>query len=202
MNCKIDNNGNFSAECYVNNEQAIRNDLANTSETFQVIVYAQTNGNTHWDKGEKSYGSLGNNVSNGAWKKFEINLTNGESETTSFNFSDIGSNPTALNYPNGGEKWVTNQSETIQWNTNSITGSTVDIFILYDDPSNLHEFSSSLDNLLKNKTWYKFGDKISNLGNYTIDPQDLHGMGNAYVILIVGNEDGWDVSDGTIILSN
>ena len=203
VNCKIESNGNFGSECYVNDEEALRNDFANTSETFQVVVYADTNADKSWNKEEESYGFLGNNVSNGAWNEFEINLNieNTNTETSNFNFSDIGSDTTALSSPNGGEKWIVGQTETIKWNTSSINGSTVDIYVLHDDPSNLHDFSSSLNNLLTNKEWYQFGINISNTGSYTVDPKDLNGGGNAYVILISGVQSGWDVSDSTITLS-
>ena len=204
INCKIESNGNFGLECYVYNaeEQALRHDLTNNSETFQVVVYANSNKNRIWEEEEETYGFLGENISPSAWSEFEINLNaNTNSESNNFNFSDIGSDTTALSSPNGGEKWTVGQPETIIWSTSKISGRTVNLYVLHDDPSNLHDFSSSLNNLLSNKNWYQFGTNISNTGSYTVDPQNLNGNGNAYVILISDSQNGWDISDSTITLS-
>lgn len=70
---------------------------------------------------------------------------------------------------------------------------------LHDDPSNLTEYASSPNDLLQNKNWYKFADAVDNTGSYSIDPANLNGIGNAYVLLIVAT-DGWDVSDSTFTL--
>jgi len=77
VNCKIDSNGNFGSECYIHrSESEMRDAFDDSSETFQVVVYAETTGDTRWDKEEDSYGFIGNIVSKGAWHNFEIVLHN------------------------------------------------------------------------------------------------------------------------------
>jgi hypothetical protein len=116
-------------------------------------------------------------------------------------YSNIGSNPSALQTPNGGEIWTSGTSETILWdNLVEITGSTVDLYVLHDDPTNLNDFTSSSSELLANKIWYQFGTAISNSGSYQVDPSILNGIGNAYIILIVSSSDEWDISDDTFSL--
>ncbi|WP_299876206.1 DUF5011 domain-containing protein [uncultured Cocleimonas sp.] len=116
-------------------------------------------------------------------------------------FETLGSHPTALTTPNGGEVWTWYSTEQVQWDNTKITGNTVDLYILHDDPSDLNNFSTSTD-LLSNKNWYKFGEGISNNGNYSINPVDLNGSGDAYIVLIVSssNPEMWDVSDQTFTL--
>ena len=115
---------------------------------------------------------------------------------------NIGSVPIALQQPNGGEVWYYGNSETISWYTGMLSGSTVDIYILHNDPSDLADYASSYNMIMENKNWYKFGEKINNTGNYTIDPESLNGIGNAYVILIVSDTGEWDISNSTFRLAN
>lgn len=70
---------------------------------------------------------------------------------------------------------------------------------MHDNPSDLTDYASSPSDLLSNKNWYQFASSVDNTGSYSVDPADLNGGGNAYVILIVA-VDGWDVSDGTFTL--
>ena len=123
-----------------------------------------------------------------------------DSTTSDLNLSNIGSNTNALISPNGGERWEYDTNESVNWNTSEIVGDSVDIYVLNDDPSNLNNYSSSLTTLLNNKNWYKFATSVSNNGSYTLNPRELHSQGDAYVILIVGSESGWDISDGMITL--
>jgi hypothetical protein len=78
VNCKIDSSGNFGNECYIHRDESEMRDAFNdSSETFQVVVYAETTGDHYWEgdrEGENSYGALGNDVSNDAWHNFEIVL--------------------------------------------------------------------------------------------------------------------------------
>jgi len=117
-----------------------------------------------------------------------------------FDYSDIGSNPAMLS-PNGGEVWTYGNNQTITWNSDLLGGQSIDIYVLHDDPTDLHNFSSTLPTLLGNKSWYQFAEDISNTGSYNVDPADLNGIGNAYVILIVSDSGHWDVSDSTITLT-
>ncbi|MBA1419970.1 MAG: hypothetical protein FAF03_03685 [Epsilonproteobacteria bacterium] len=117
-----------------------------------------------------------------------------------YDYSDIGSNPVLLS-PNGGEVWTYGNNQTITWNSDLLGGQLIDIYVLHDDPTDLHDFSSTLPTLLGNKSWYQFAEDISNTGSYNVDPADLNGIGNAYVILIVSDSGHWDVSDSTITLA-
>jgi surface protein len=117
-------------------------------------------------------------------------------------FTTIGSDSSALQTPNGGETWVYDSNETISWNSGTIDGATVDLYILHDDPSNLNEFSSTSADLLNSKTWYQFESNLLNRGSYTINPRDLNGEGDAYIILIIDSIGAWDISDNTFTLIN
>lgn len=73
VNCKLDSDGNFGNECYIHRDEAdMRTAFNDSSETFQVIVYAETINDTHYNPEEQSYGFIGNNVSNGSWNNFDI----------------------------------------------------------------------------------------------------------------------------------
>ncbi|MCH9739877.1 MAG: GPI anchored serine-threonine rich family protein [Epsilonproteobacteria bacterium] len=127
--------------------------------------------------------------------------TDNTTDIHSLDFSNIGSHPTALHSPNGGEIWDSGKNQTIEWDINQLNGSNIDIYVLHDDPSNLTNVSSSLNETLSNKRWYQFADDISNTGVYNVDPIDLNGDGNAYVILIVSANQNWDVSNSTMVLN-
>lgn len=124
-----------------------------------------------------------------------IELTSSEQCVDSgLDFSSMGSNSTALNYPNGGEEWIHDTGETILWDKNKITGVSVDMYVLSDDPTYLTNYDS-LNDLLVNIDWYKFLNAEINSGSYTIDPVQLRGAGNVHVILIVGSDGSWDISN-------
>jgi len=114
-------------------------------------------------------------------------------------FSNIGTISDALISPNGGEVWVYDTSKTITWAEPELYGN-IDLYLLQDDPSNLAEVSSTLTELLNSKNWYQFESNISNTGSYTLNPRDLNGNGDAYVILIVDDNENWDISDNTFSL--
>ena len=109
--------------------------------------------------------------------------------------------PTALTSPNGGELWVYGKTQTVQWDTSVIKGSSVTLYVLHDDPLGL-VFYSTLDELLKNKNWYQFANNIPNTGSYSVDPASLNGNGNAYVVLIVSDSGDWDISDNMFTLTS
>ena len=72
VNCKLDSSGNFGNTCYIHmNESDMRNAFQDQSETFQIAVYAESTGDTHWEAEEKSYGGS-ENVQYGSWSNFEI----------------------------------------------------------------------------------------------------------------------------------
>ena len=112
----------------------------------------------------------------------------------------MGSTTDALIYPNGTERWIYNANENIKWSIDKLTGDTVNLYVLHDDPSDLYKFSSTAIELLNSKTWYKFKSTLPNKGNYIVDPIELNGHGDAYVILIVDSDGNWDVSDSSVTL--
>ena len=135
------------------------------------------------------------------WRGF--NSTAAEAiKTAIINQTTIGSAPNALTSPNGGENWVYDSTQTITWNNQQITGGTVDLYVLHDNTQDLYNYASSASSLLGNKNWYKFGTNISNTGSHTINPRNLNGNGNQYVVLILADSDSsqWDVSDGVFSL--
>jgi hypothetical protein len=115
-------------------------------------------------------------------------------------FSTIGSHSSSLSYPNGSEEWIYGNNETVLWDTSQITGSTVDLYVLHDDPSDLEQNYQSYNYLLSIKNWYQFASNVSNTGSYTVDPDDLNGEGNRYIVLISSSNGNWDVSNRTFSL--
>jgi hypothetical protein len=115
-------------------------------------------------------------------------------------FTTIGSDSSALQTPNGGETWVYDSNETISWNNDAMEGY-VDLYVLHDDPSNLSDFSSTSTELLNNKNWYKFKSKVFG-DSVTINPRELNGEGDTYIILIIAELGMWDISDNTFTLIN
>jgi hypothetical protein len=112
----------------------------------------------------------------------------------------MGSRTNALIYPNGIERWIYNRTENIEWSIDKLTGDTVNLYVLHDDPTDLYKFSSTSMELLNSKNWYEFKSILPNNGNYIVDPIELNGHGDAYVILIVDSDGNWDVSDSSITL--
>ncbi len=118
-------------------------------------------------------------------------------------FDNIGSHVLALQNPNGNEIWQYDKNETISWDIIKIIGSVVDLYVLHDDPSDLNNYRSSVPFMLESKNWYQFANDINNTGSYTVNPRDLNGNGNAYVVLIVSNTgSNWDISDRTFTLTD
>ncbi len=111
-----------------------------------------------------------------------------------------GRNPEVDNLvlaPNGGESWYYGQTKQVRWRSSEISGSSVDLYVLHDDPTGLFS-SSNVGAQVNSKNWYKFAEGVSNTGSYSMDPSDMNGGGNAYVLLIVSSEDNsqWDIGDG------
>lgn len=115
-----------------------------------------------------------------------------------------GNDNAALTSPNGGELWSNGEQQTIRWMTQYITGATVDLYVLHDDPADLvGNTSQTVGATINTKTWYKFASKVSNTGSYSLDPAALNGTGNAYMILVVSSSDKskFDISNNTFTLN-
>jgi hypothetical protein len=75
VRCKIDSNGNFGNECYIDyDEQGIRNAFNDSSETFQVVVFKNHIEPTrnNWNCGEDLYKYVGRNEANGSWQNISV----------------------------------------------------------------------------------------------------------------------------------
>jgi hypothetical protein len=115
-----------------------------------------------------------------------------------------GNDNAALSSPNGGELWKNGEQQTITWNTQYITGATVDLYILQDNPVGLVGNSSqTVGATINSKYWYKFAGAVSNTGAYNLDPLIFRGSGNAYLILVVARDDNtkFDISNATFSLN-
>jgi len=127
-----------------------------------------------------------------------------DNQHTNFDLSNIGSCTNALTYPNNNEIWISGTSETIKWNTSPCHGingnGTIDLYVLHDDPSPRDKLQNDSLSLEMQMNWYKIASDLPNNGEYKIDPKILNGNGNAYVILIVYDDNTWDISDSTFIL--
>ncbi len=110
----------------------------------------------------------------------------------------------ALISPNGGERWFDGESRTISWDTRSITGSTVDLYVIWDNPEDLLGVSdSSIGKKINSKEWYKFAGSVANTGSYRFDPSEMHSRGNLYVVLVVSgdNKREFDISDAVFSIN-
>jgi hypothetical protein len=115
-----------------------------------------------------------------------------------------GNDRDALTAPNGGEKWKNGEQRTITWKTEYITGSSVDLYVLYDNPQGLvGNISQTVGKTINSKNWYKFADGVTNTGSYNLDPLIFRGSGNAYLILVVARDDNtkFDISNATFSLN-
>lgn len=115
-----------------------------------------------------------------------------------------GNDRDALISPNGGEHWRNGQTQTIYWMNQYITGSTVDLYVLHDDPKGLvGNTSKNVGTTINQKNWYKFASNVPNTGRYSLDPAKMAGSGNAYMVLIVSTSDNskFDISNDRFSLN-
>lgn len=110
----------------------------------------------------------------------------------------------ALLTPNGGEFWNNDESRTITWNSQTISGGTVDLYVLHDDPEGFTTINDpQIGSIINSKNWYKFASAIANTGTYTVNPRIMSGTGNAYRVLVVSTSDKskFDFSDANFSLN-
>ncbi len=115
-----------------------------------------------------------------------------------------GNDRSALTSPNGGEKWKNGEQRMITWLTQYITGASVDLYVLLDDPIELiGNTSQTVGAKINSKTWHKFATGVANTGSYNLDPAILKGSGNAYMVLVVSTSDNtkFDISDNSFSLN-
>ncbi len=127
-----------------------------------------------------------------------------ENESNGIVAEGIGNDRDALISPNGGESWFDGQRQNISWMNKYITGDTVDLYVLHDAPIGLlDKYDNEIGTAINARNWYKFASSVANTGSYTVDPADLNGNGNAYMILVVSSENNsdFDLSDGVFSLN-
>ena len=88
VNCKIDSNGNFGDECYIHrSEEDMRSKFnSNYKGTYQVVIYQETTGDTHYNREEKGfpYPKNGDDIGYNDWKNATVTIDGdgGQSEST------------------------------------------------------------------------------------------------------------------------
>ncbi len=182
--------------------------LEDQSDEFQIEVYRESTGDHRYNGEEELYCFL--NLAHGSWEEFVCSSYQDSYDGISVSHVDPivaegqGYNQDALVTPNGGEAWNDGEIRTIEWETSSITGATVDLYVLYDDPNGLFNISNeNAWSAINSKVWYKFAASVQNIGAYTFDAEAMNGTGNAYVVLVVSTEDNsqFDISDDTFSLN-
>jgi len=226
LNCKINSNGDFGSECYIDyNEEGIRNAFNNSSTKYQIVVYKnhiEPNGH-HWNSGEDVYKYVGNDLSSSNWVNIIVKDEDyqdrssescGEDESNGAKLVE-GKEITlsglyiadALTYPNGGEEWSNGNKVVIKWDKNNLMGDTVSMYILWDNPSDILQAIKDNSELnikeaISNANWGYFANTIQNTGSYEIDPSILRSNGDAYMILVVSSNGDWDISNSTFSVNN
>lgn len=115
----------------------------------------------------------------------------------------VGYDRDALVKPNGGEIWLYGTTQEVVWMPQWITGATVDLYVLHDDPVGMGDKNDpQMARTINTKRWYQFGSAVANTGSWRGDPVLLRGTGNAYKVLVVSTTDRskFDLSDGTFSL--
>ena len=110
----------------------------------------------------------------------------------------------ALLSPNGGEVWVYGSLQEVRWNTASLSGGSVDLYVLHDDPTSLYDaIAPRVGGIVNGRRWYPFALGQPNTGRWQGDPELLRGVGNGYLILVVSttNRAEFDLSDRPFTLT-
>lgn len=117
----------------------------------------------------------------------------------SFNDIDTGTWVDAISQPASDDIWVSGIPESVVWNNSTLQGALVSIYVLHDSSSSLTDLNPD-PSIVEGKNWLRFASGVTNNGTYTIDPSALQGNGNSYKILVVSDEDYWDMSEGLFSL--
>ena len=125
------------------------------------------------------------------------------SDLDELDFSTLGSHPAAIMSPNGGET-LSSSSERIFWDNSQISGDTVSMYVLHDDPVGLNNCDNNASSILSCKNWYKFASQVTNDGSYQFNSSDMDNGGNPYVLLIISDQEQtlFDVSDTTFTITS
>lgn len=112
---------------------------------------------------------------------------------------DSGTWVNAVSQPENGSVWMYGTPESVIWNRSLLQGTSVSIYVLHDDPTDL-SVSDPDPIAVEGKNWFRFASGVTNSGTYTADPSRLQGNGNAYKILVVSDENYWSMSQGQFTL--
>jgi len=105
-----------------------------------------------------------------------------------------------LTSPVDGTVYTAGQLATITWDSTNMLGSSVRMYVLYDDPSDLGGGANVDLSLVQSRNWGEFASVVTNNGSFDFDPSIMSGSGNAYKLLIVSDEGYWSLSNGTFTL--
>jgi hypothetical protein len=224
VNCEVASDGSFGSVCYSDlSDSDMSAAMSVDGEFFQVVVYSQANDDMRMNADESVYFYI-DDVDYGYWNNFTVdNGDSGDSGDSddSGNSSEIslpdsmyGSSfvssmtswhTSGLTNPSSPDSWYDGTEETITWNTTQITGSTVSLYIIWDDYSEIMSSMSSSADVMKSaissRLWGRFANGISNTGSLTIDPASLYSNGD-YIMLIVSDNGDWDISNNSFSVSN
>jgi len=104
----------------------------------------------------------------------------------------------ALFSPKSNDKVTLGYEFSISWDIAKVTGESVDIYVLHDDPEGIDIPGGFNMSILKSRNWYRFASNIANNGDKKFDASILNGLGNAYKILLVSDIGKWTSHHGTI----
>lgn len=108
----------------------------------------------------------------------------------------------AVHRPLAFEVYQVGKANSIEWNSNTLKGDTVAIYVLHDSPHNIGSGNGAHYPTVVKRRWYMVSDRVENNGNYTLDPAQFNGQGNAYKILIISNTGYWAVSEERFTVVN
>jgi hypothetical protein len=112
------------------------------------------------------------------------------------NYQDV------LTSPKHDDVFGIDQTFRVTWNTNGFIGTSVDMFVLHDNPENIDVGESFDLSVVKSRNWYKFATNIENSGDVGFDAALLNGLGNAYKILLVSDAGNWTLNRGTFSIKD
>jgi len=122
-------------------------------------------------------------------------------ESVSIDSLQISNYKDAMTSPSAGDQFYQGQPLRVTWNTDEVSGSKVDIYVLHDNPEGIDLVDGFDLSILKSRNWYKFATNMENSGDISFDASLLNGIGNAYKILLVSNSGDWTTHRGTIVIS-
>jgi hypothetical protein len=109
----------------------------------------------------------------------------------------LGNYRGAVVWPQEDSVLVIGRTFDVVWDSASIAGAAVDMYVLHDDASNIDTVSGVNLAVLQSRNWVKFATLQINSGDIRFATNILNGLGNAYKMLLVSDSGNWMVSQGT-----